>query len=126
MDRFVCLPKTIKDQIYGELYGILNSNSKDHAFGEQAFHSASGLSSNGDQKALAIECYLAMQQFRSLPQEERTQVYQELYHVIGHCENDYWGCAEDAFHNLNGQRSMPQKRLQAIKNYFAKRDQSAP
>jgi hypothetical protein len=122
IDRFLSLPTTIKNQIYGELYEVMKPLKNDYPnCAEDAFRDRNGQGATDAERALAIESYLAKGQFRSLSQEERNQVYQELYQVIGHFENDYFGCAEDAFHNRNGQSSTLAQRLQAMKNYFANR-----
>jgi hypothetical protein len=125
LDRLARLPKTITTQICGELYEILYPQTDDLESKRNAFHDIRHLGSTREQRILAIESYLAKGQFYSLSQEEKDQVYGELYKVIGHFEKDYWGCSEDAFHHRNGQRSTPQQRLLAIQNHFAKRAQSS-
>lgn len=59
MEKFNQLPKTIKNQIYYEMYKIHNSPStNDPNYGERAFHDTDGLSSTPEEKAQAILNYL--------------------------------------------------------------------
>lgn len=39
-------------------------------------------------------------------------------------EQDYWGCAEDAFLKQNGQSVSNQERIQAIMNYLSNENSS--
>jgi WD40 repeat protein len=62
----------------------------------------------------------AAQRFLRMPQTARNKVYGELYLLIkGRLTNDYWGCAEHAFHGKNGQFSTPQEKAQAIRDYLS-------
>jgi hypothetical protein len=73
---------------------------------------------------LAAKCFQsadsskAMTIFSSnVPKEIRDGVYGELY-PLKHFHRDYFGCAEHAFHNQNGQMASLEKKAQAIYNYF--------
>ncbi len=63
----------------------------------------------------------AMARFNNMPPRAKNAIYGELYHIMAPFENDYFGCAEHAFHNLHGQSSTPEQRAQAVLNYLTKR-----
>jgi len=136
MDRFKRMPKRERNEIYGELYEILKPLKNDY-FGsaEHAFHNEHGQSSTLQQKAQAIQNHLArkiaklfegdehdheiaMERFLRLPEAMRGTIYGELYEILKPLKNDYFGCAEHAFHNKHGQSSTSQQKAQAIRNYF--------
>jgi hypothetical protein len=65
----------------------------------------------------------AMDRFSRMPKAAKHQIYGELYKILkplNLIQNDYWGCAEHAFHNIHGQSSTPLQRAQAIRNYVSK------
>ncbi len=138
MDRFSRMPAKEKNKVYGELYEILKPLSNDY-FGcaEHAFHDQHGLTSTPQQKALAIRHYLlrktaqlfegdehdrkaAMEGFMWLPIELREKIYGELYGILKPFSNDYYGCAEHAFHDQYGQSSTPVQKAEAIHNYLSR------
>lgn len=51
--------------------------------------------------------------FDRLPLAIRQGVYKELYQLLPF-ERDYWGCAEDAFHDRNGQASSMEQKILAV------------
>jgi outer membrane protein assembly factor BamB len=62
----------------------------------------------------------AAQRFSKMLQTAKNKVYGQLYLLIkGRLTNDYWGCAEHAFHGENGQFSTPQEKAQAIRDYLS-------
>ncbi|MBS0604668.1 MAG: F-box/WD repeat-containing protein [Verrucomicrobia bacterium] len=63
----------------------------------------------------------AMARFNNMPPGAKNSIYGELYQIMAPFANDYFGCAEHAFHNQHGQSSTPEQRAQAILNYLAKR-----
>ncbi len=68
----------------------------------------------------------AMDRFSRMPKAAKHQIYGELYQILkplNLIQNDYWGCAEHAFHNIHGQSSTPLQRAQAIQNYVKKQRQ---
>lgn len=62
MDRFSRMPKKAREAIYGKIYHILKPFKNDYwGCGEDAFLNRNGQSSTPEQKAQAIEAYLADQ-----------------------------------------------------------------
>jgi hypothetical protein len=61
--------------------------------------------------------------FAMLPEKIKGAVYDEL-RKIESFENDYPGCAEDAFWERNGLSTTNEKRAEAIENYSKKQDQA--
>ncbi len=57
----------------------------------------------------------AMALFSELPQEAKDSIYGELY-PLKRFDNDYFRCAEDAFHNRNGQSCTSDQKAQAVAN----------
>ncbi len=138
MDRFSRMPAKEKNKVYGELYEILKPFSNEY-FGcaEHAFQDQHGLTSTPQQKALAIRNYLlrktaklfegdeydrkaAMERFMQLPKEVREKIYGELYEILKPFSNDYYGCAEHAFHDQHGQSSTPPQKSEAIYHYLSR------
>ncbi|MBS0604676.1 MAG: WD40 repeat domain-containing protein [Verrucomicrobia bacterium] len=62
----------------------------------------------------------AMNRFTRMPPKAKNAIYGDLYQIMAPFTNDYFGCAEHAFHNKNGQSSTPKQRAQAILNYLEK------
>lgn len=62
----------------------------------------------------------AMRTFSRMPKGIRNKIYEELYNICKPFKNDYWGCAEDAFHERKGQISSPAQKAEAIRAYLAK------
>ncbi len=60
----------------------------------------------------------AMQRFLRMSGEERGKIYGELYELLKPFQNDYWRCAEHAFHDQHGLSSTFQQKAQAIRNYL--------
>jgi WD40 repeat protein len=67
----------------------------------------------------------ATERFSRMPETAKNKVYGELHRLIkSRLANDYWGCAEHAFHNQHGQFSTPSEKAQAIYNYLDARKKS--
>jgi hypothetical protein len=63
----------------------------------------------------------AMDRFSRMPKAARNKIYGELYKILkasNLIQNDYWGCAEHAFHDIQGQSSTFAQKAQAIRNYL--------
>ncbi|MBS0604666.1 MAG: WD40 repeat domain-containing protein [Verrucomicrobia bacterium] len=63
----------------------------------------------------------ATARFHRMPPRAKNAIYGELYQIMAPFANDYFGCAEHAFHNLHGQSSTPEQRAQAISQYLTKK-----
>jgi len=59
----------------------------------------------------------ALSLFKKLPPQFKNAIYKQLYQIITF-QNDYFGCAEDAFLGLNEQETTDKKRIEAIDNFF--------
>ncbi len=60
--------------------------------------------------------------FSNMPKKVKDKVYGRLYELIkSRLTNDYWGCAEHAFHSQYGQGAEDSERAQAIRLYLAER-----
>jgi WD40 repeat protein len=67
----------------------------------------------------------ALSRFSRMPKAAKNAIYAELYKVLkplDHFTNDYWGCAEHAFHGLHEQSSTLAQKVQAIRNYVKEQD----
>jgi WD40 repeat protein len=63
---------------------------------------------------------IATDRFSRMPQETKNKIYGKLYEIIKHrLINDYWGCAEHAFHDQYGQSASNSEKAKAIENYLA-------
>ncbi len=60
----------------------------------------------------------AVERFLRMPKTAKHVIYGKLYEVLKPFANDYWGCGEDAFHNINGQSSPRTEKAQAIREYL--------
>lgn len=76
---------------------------------EMAFEAAACFR-NADSKAMAIFSF-------HVPKDIQNGVYGELY-PLKHFSNNYWECAQHAFHDQCGQTASSEKKAQAIYNYF--------
>ncbi len=62
----------------------------------------------------------AMDRFNRMPQREKDAIYGELHRIVSF-KNDYFGCAEHAFHDQHGLRTTPQQKAQAIHNHLLRK-----
>jgi hypothetical protein len=61
-----------------------------------------------------------LERFSRLPTAIKNKIYGQLYQMIKpRLANDYWGCAEHAFHDTHGQSSTPSEKAQAIGDYLS-------
>ena len=66
--------------------------------------------------------------FHAMPQDAKDQIYKESYLILAQKESfteaqDYWGCGDHFFNNLNGFTSTPEEKAEAIENYVRKKNQ---
>jgi WD40 repeat protein len=64
----------------------------------------------------------AIRRFLRMPKSAKNKIYGELYKIIKPRltkANDYYGCAEHAFHDQHGQSATSLEKAQAIRNYLA-------
>jgi WD40 repeat protein len=62
----------------------------------------------------------APERFLRMPKSAKDKIYGELYKIIEHrLTNNYWGCAEHAFHDQYEQSSTHLEKAEAIRNYLA-------
>jgi len=59
----------------------------------------------------------ALEQFLNFSEIIQNGVYRELHKIVEPFENEYSGCAKDAFHGKNGQSATPDQKALAIRNY---------
>ena len=59
-----------------------------------------------------------IERFSRMPKTAKDAIYGKLYEICKPFANDYWGCAEDAFYDQNGQSSTPFQKAQAITDYL--------
>ena len=64
--------------------------------------------------------------FHAMPQKAKEQIYKESYLILARKESfteaqDYWGCGDHFFNNLNGFISTPEEKAEAIENYVMKK-----
>jgi hypothetical protein len=59
-----------------------------------------------------------LERFSRMPKTAKNAIYGKLYEICKPFANDYWGCAEDAFYDQNGQSSTPFQKAQAIIDYL--------
>lgn len=131
LSLFSKLPQEEKNAVYMELFRTKEFSEPYWGCAEEAFHNRNGNSATVEQKAQAIKNHLVqrlipyfsandpsrMALFSQLPQEIQNSIYGELYLIVPFYSS-YWGCAEDAFHDRNGQRSSVQQKLQAFQAYL--------
>lgn len=124
---FTALPQDAKNEVYGKLYEIMQPSVHYWGWGEDAFHDQNGLISTDQQKIAAIQSYATsctsngaddvhyfkMLKFFHLSQEDRNNVYEQLYLQMQPPQH-YWGWGEDAFHDKNDQRSTKKQKSRAI------------
>ncbi len=67
------------------------------------------------------ESPIGMFRFNRMPLKAKNAIFGELYHILKPFKNDYWGCGEDAFYQINGQKCTGDQRAQAIRNYLEKK-----
>jgi WD40 repeat protein len=68
----------------------------------------------------------ALERFSKMPETEKNEIYGKLYAILKlkpSLENDYWGCAEHAFHGRYGQKATCGERAEAITKYVQERKQ---
>lgn len=72
-------------------------------------------------KVKATECEKARMRFSGMTKKAKDKIYGELYDTLKPWENDYWGCAEDAFHDeYEFALLAATQKARTIKNYVTK------
>jgi WD40 repeat protein len=66
----------------------------------------------------------ALRRFSKMLEAERNEIYGKLYPILKpRLTNDYWGCAEHAFHGQHGQKATCWEKAQAITEYVQEQEQ---
>ncbi len=60
----------------------------------------------------------ALERFSRMPRAAKNAIYGKLYEICKPFVNDYWGCAEQAFFDQQGQSSSPTQKAEAIGEYL--------
>jgi WD40 repeat protein len=60
----------------------------------------------------------ALERFSRMPRTAKNGIYGKLYEICKPFVNEYWGCAEQAFFDQQGQSSSPTQKAEAITKYL--------
>ncbi len=71
-----------------------------------------------EDESLGLADHFGSERFSGMPKTAKDAIYGKLYEILKPFANEYPGCAEDAFHNRNRQRSTPAQKARAIRDYL--------